>query len=79
MTTTECAVVLDNLRRCIASEVLDEWLYASDTAMKYGCPHDNGYPCQGAGDFGRHDVVTHCPAACWVRVARNEEGAGDGN
>ena len=32
----------------------------------YGCPRAKGYPCQGDGDFGAHDVVTHCPAMCWV-------------
>lgn len=38
-----------------------------------GCPHSNGYPCQGTGDFGAGDkVVTHCPAACWVAVAKGE-------
>ncbi len=42
-----------------------------------GCPRENGFECQGVGDFGAHDVVTHCPAACWVRVARKKGECND--
>lgn len=49
--------------------------YAEEMWLRHGCPQQQGYPCQGIGDFGAHDVMTHCPAACWVGVAR---GDGDG-
>ena len=49
----------------ISAERDGEWL-----SGKVGCPHTNGYSCQGVGDFQDDDLpVTHCPAACWVAVA----------
>lgn len=69
---------LDALRAMIDSAGYAEEAglqYAEEMWHRHGCPRRNGYPCQGIGDFGAHDVRSHCPAVCWVGVAR---GDGDG-